>query len=198
MQARALDAVERNAQVQVQLVDDLLDVSRIISGKLRVKAEPVDLATVIARAIDTVRPAVTARNQTLDVIADPATHALVTGDEGRLQQVVWNLLSNAVKFTPAGGHIRVDLRTADGCAELLVTDTGEGMPPEILPHLFERFWQADRSTTRKHGGLGIGLSIVRHLTEAHGGSVAVDSGGPGQGSTFIVRLPLRDEQQKPV
>ncbi len=188
---RALEALDRNAKAQTQLVDDLLDVSRIISGKLAIKSEQVDLAAVIAVAIDAIRPSATAKGVNLEVTIDPGAQVFVTGDADRLQQVAWNLLSNAVKFTPDGGRVDVEVRRAVSCAELIVADTGQGIAASFLPHVFERFRQADSSTARTHGGLGLGLAIVRHLTEAHGGSVTVESAGTGQGTTFVVRLPIR-------
>ncbi len=186
--AQAVEAIERGATTQAQIVDDLLDVSRIVRGALRLDVRPVDLAPVIAAAVDTVRPAAQAREMEIAVVH--GAHGPVAGDPGRLQQVVWNLLTNAVKFTPPGG--RVEVRTeavADG-VQISVSDNGKGIPREFLPHLFERFRQADSSTTRAHGGLGLGLAIVRHLVEAHGGTVGAESPGPGLGSVFTVRLPL--------
>ena len=185
---QAVEAIERGAVTQAQIVDDLLDVSRIVRGALRLDVRPVDLGPVIDAAVDTVRPAAQARGIEIDL--QVAARGPVPGDAGRLQQVVWNLVANAIKFTPPGG--RVEVRTAqrpDGI-EIAVADDGIGIPPEFIPHLFERFRQADSSTTRAHGGLGLGLAIVRHLVEAHGGSVAADSPGPGRGATFTVHLPL--------
>ncbi len=192
VQERALEALERNARAQAQLVDDLLDVSRIMSGKLALRTDFVDLHTVIAEAIDAVRPAVAARRLTLDLDVDPGLSATVSGDPDRLRQVMWNLLSNAAKFTPHGGRIDVRLRVCDGLATIVVADTGEGIEPAFLPYVFERFRQADSTPARRHGGLGLGLAIVRHLVEAHGGTVSAESGGRGDGATFIVRLPLLD------
>jgi len=195
-QARALETVERNAQAQAQLVEDLLDVSRIITGKLRINVGPVQLAPVVEAAIDAVRPAAEAKGVHLEPELDGRA-PLVAGDPDRLQQVIWNLLSNAVRFTPRGGRVRVRLHLreadgeADGAAEISVADTGEGIPADFLPFVFDRFRQADAGTTRQHGGLGLGLSIVRHLVELHGGTVSVDSPGPGQGATFVVRIPAR-------
>lgn len=187
---RALESLERNARAQAQLVEDLLDVSRIVSGKLQIKNERVDLSAVIAAAVETVRPAADARRVTLQVTADPDRSIAVQGDSDRLRQVVWNLLSNAVKFTPAEGLVSVTLTHLDGQAEVIVRDTGEGIGPEFLPFVFERFRQADGTTTRKHAGLGLGLAIVRHLTEAHGGTVTAHSHGPKAGATFTLSLPL--------
>jgi PAS domain S-box-containing protein len=186
---RALDTIERNARAQAQLIEDLLDVSRIITGKLRLDARPVELAPIIAAATDAARPAATAKGITLHV--DPGeTHLAVLGDADRLQQVVWNLLSNAIKFTPQAGEVRVALARNAGHAEINVRDTGQGIAPEFLPHVFERFRQADGAPTRQHGGLGLGLAIVRHLVELHGGTVAAASAGAGHGATFTVQLPV--------
>ncbi len=185
----ALETIERNAKTQAQLIEDLLDVSRIISGKLRLTVEPVDLVPVIAGALDALRPAAKAKAIHVETSLDPAT-GTVSGDVTRLQQVVWNLLSNAVKFTPRGGTVRVALSAADTYAKLEVSDTGPGIDQAFLPYVFERFRQADSSITRAHGGLGLGLAIVRHLTEMHGGAVSADSDGVGSGATFTIRLPL--------
>lgn len=187
---RAFESLERNARAQAQLVDDLLDVSRIVAGKMQVKSDPVDLATVVAAAVDTVRPAAASKRVALHVSADPGSQIVVNGDADRLRQIVWNLLSNAVKFTPEEGHVHIALRTVDGRAEIVVRDTGVGIEPEFLPFVFDRFRQADGTTTRRHTGLGLGLAIVRHLTEAHGGSAAAESDGPNTGAAFTVRLPL--------
>ncbi len=195
-QRRALEAVDRNAKAQMQLVEDLLDVSRIISGKLTIKGDAVDVYTVIAGAIDSVRPSASAKGVSLNVGIDPESQILVTGDADRLQQVAWNLLSNAVKFTPEGGRVTVDVRASHSQAEIIVTDSGEGIDPAFLPHVFERFRQADSSPSRVHGGLGLGLSIVKHLVEAHGGTVLAESGGKGQGAMFVVRLPIRSVAQR--
>jgi signal transduction histidine kinase/ActR/RegA family two-component response regulator len=191
MQLRALESVERNARAQAQLVDDLLDVSRIMAGKLQIKTEAVDLATVVGNAVDTVRAGVTAKRLHLQVHVPTGPGILVTGDAGRLQQVVWNLVSNAVKFTPAGGRVDVQIRQDGTKAEIVVRDTGQGIEPSFRPHLFQRFRQMDASHSRQQGGLGLGLSIVRHLVEAHGGTVTVESPGPGRGATFRVQLPVR-------
>ena len=193
MHQRALESVERNARVQAQLVEDLLDVSRIMAGKLQIKSNPVDLAEVVANAIDTVRAGVTAKRLSLRVHAPSEGRIVVTGDADRLQQVVWNLVSNAVKFTPTGGRVDIELGRTDVRAEILVRDNGQGIDPSFRPHLFQRFRQMDASKTRQHGGLGLGLSIVRHLVEAHGGTVAAESDGLGHGSIFRVELPLRVE-----
>ncbi len=186
---KALETVDRNAQVQAQLVEDLLDVSRIMSGKLRLEPRPVHLADVIQAAMESVRPAADAKDIRLEPELTARGDDLVTGDPGRLQQVVWNLLSNAVKFSPAGSRVRVLLRRVEGSVEVAVVDEGPGIPADFLPHVFERFRQLESGTTRRYGGLGLGLAIVRHLVEQHGGTVHVASEGPGRGATFTVRLP---------
>jgi PAS domain S-box-containing protein len=185
---RAVEAIERGATTQAQIVDDLLDVSRIVRGQLKLDVRPVDLVPVIEAAVETVRPAAAAREIAIAAVVSPRA-GLVSGDPGRLQQILWNLLANAIKFTPSGGRVEIRLEASDGGVEIAVRDTGHGIPPEFLPHVFERFRQADSSTTRAHGGLGLGLAIVRHLVEAHGGSVRAESAGPGLGSTFTVVLP---------
>jgi signal transduction histidine kinase/CheY-like chemotaxis protein len=187
--ARALEIVERNAQSQKKLIDDLLDISRIITGKLRLDVQPVDLASVVAAAVDALRPTAEAKAIRLQPLLDPQAGP-VSGDTDRLQQVVWNLLSNAIKFTPRGGRVQVRLERINSHVEIVVSDTGRGISADFLPHVFDRFRQADGTTTRRHGGLGLGLSIVRQLVELHGGTVGVESNGEGQGATFIVRLPL--------
>jgi PAS domain S-box-containing protein len=189
---RALDLIERNAKTQVKIVDDLLDVSRALSGKLKINVEAVDLARVIQSAVETVRPASEAKGIRLEVRLGAIT-GIVAGDSDRLQQVVWNLLANAVKFTPRAGCVTVELTEAQGQAEIRVSDTGIGIEPDFLPHVFEKFRQADTSRTRVHGGLGLGLAIVRHLVESHGGTVHALSSGDEQGATFVVRLPLRSK-----
>jgi CheY-like chemotaxis protein len=191
LQQRALASLERNARAQAQLVEDLLDVSRIMAGKLQIKGEPVDLATVVTNAVDTVRAGVAAKGLNLHLHLPADQRMMVTGDADRLQQVVWNLVSNAVKFTPPGGRVDVEIRSVERKAEILVRDTGPGIDPSFRPYLFQRFRQMDASKTRIHGGLGLGLSIVRHLVEAHGGTVAVESEGADRGATFRVLLPLR-------
>jgi CheY-like chemotaxis protein len=193
MEARALESLERNARAQAQLVEDLLDVSRIMSGKLQIRMRAVGLAGVVTNAVDTVRLAAVAKNLLVNVRLPDAEAVTVTADPDRLQQIVWNLLSNAVKFTPNGGRIDVTLRRIDDRAEIVVSDTGQGIPRSFLAHVFERFRQSDASTARHHGGLGLGLSIVRHLTEAHGGTVTAESGGEDQGATFRMTLPLRPD-----
>jgi signal transduction histidine kinase/CheY-like chemotaxis protein len=187
--AEGLDIISRNARVQTQLIEDLLDMSRIVSGKVRLDVQAVDLMQIVDAALDTVRPAAEAKGIRLEKVLDPIAGP-VRGDPGRLQQVAWNLLSNAIKFTPRGGKVQVVLERVNSQLELSVTDTGQGIRPEFLPHVFERFRQGDASTTRRHGGLGLGLSIVKHLVEMHGGTVAVHSGGEDRGATFTVSLPL--------
>ena len=194
----ALDSIDRSTQAQARLIEDILDVSSIISGKFRLEVAPVDLREVITNAIEALRPAATARQITIDIGID-STPA-VQGDANRLQQIVWNLLSNAIKFVPRGGHIEVRLERGEGSARIVVSDNGPGIAPEFLPHVFERFRQADSGTARAHGGLGLGLAIVRHLAELHGGSAKVESDGDGRGARFTIELPLdatqRDEVQQ--
>ncbi len=184
-----LNVVERNTRSQVQLIEDILDVSRIVSGKLRLDMRPVCPSTLLSAAMDAVRPAAESRSIQMESAFDPDAGP-VMGDPDRLQQVFWNLLSNAIKFTPEGGRVQVSLARAGSSAEVTVADSGEGIAPEFLPHVFERFRQADASSTRTHKGLGLGLAIVRHLAELHGGSVRVYSPGLGQGASFSVRLPM--------
>ncbi len=187
--ARALETIERNAQVQTQLIEDLLDVSRIMRGKISLNVCPVNLSSTIEAALETVRLAAEAKSIQIQSLLDPNV-GLVSGDPNRLQQVVWNLLSNAVKFTPSGGRISIRLDHHNQHAQIQVCDTGKGISGDFLPYVFDYFRQADASTTRKHGGLGLGLAIVRHLVELHGGMTFVESPGEGQGSTFTVKLPL--------
>jgi PAS domain S-box-containing protein len=187
--ARGLDTIERNAKLQAQLIEDLLDVSRIISGKLRLTVMPVELPQIIEAAIDSIRPAAEAKSIRLQVMLDTNT-GLVSGDPDRLQQVIWNLLSNAMKFTDKGGRVQVRLERINSHVEITVSDTGKGISPEFLPYVFDRFRQADSSITRLHGGLGLGLAIVRHLIELHGGRVYAQSPGEGQGATFSLQLPV--------
>ena len=185
----ALETVERNAEAQAQLIEDLVDVSRIAGGKLKLDIAPVDMITVISAAIDIVRPAANARGVSIEVFAEAGVGP-VAADAARLQQIIWNLLSNAVKFTPRDGAIHVSLRQFESFVELEVRDTGIGIEEDFLPRVFERFRQAEIALTRSHRGLGLGLAIVRHLTELHGGTVTAASDGEGQGSTFTLRLPL--------
>lgn len=193
---RALETIERNARSQSQLIDDLLDVSRIITGKLRLEVHPVELVQIIEAAIESMRPAAEAKAIKFDVVLDRAA-SHISGDSNRLQQVVWNLFSNAVKFTPQDGRVEVRLeRSSDAYAQITVSDTGQGIDPHFLPFIFDRFRQADGSTTRKHGGLGLGLAIVRHLVELHGGTIRVHSEGKNQGATFTVLLPLKTSRRR--
>ncbi len=187
--ARAVEAIERGATAQARIVDDLLDVARVARGELRLDVRPVDLVPVVEAALAAVRPAAAARGIALSAALEPGAGP-VPGDSGRLQQVFWNLLCNAVKFTPEGGRVEVWLRGEEGAAVVRVTDTGEGFDPAFAPYLFERFRQADSSSTRLHGGIGAGLALVRHVVEAHGGTVAAHSEGRGKGATFTVRLPV--------
>jgi CheY-like chemotaxis protein/anti-sigma regulatory factor (Ser/Thr protein kinase) len=184
-----LETIQRNALIQAQLIDDILDVSRIISGKLKLEVRPIELSSVIELAIESVLPAAEAKEIRLQKALDYGT-SMVSGDPNRLQQVIWNLLSNAVKFTPRGGRIQIRLERVNSHVEIIVTDTGIGISNKVLPFIFDRFRQADSATTRQHGGLGLGLAIVRHLVEMHGGTVEAESGGEGKGSTFTVKLPL--------
>jgi PAS domain S-box-containing protein len=185
---RALETVERNARIQAQLIDDLLDVSRILSGKLDLELEAVEITSVVAAAVETVRPVADAKGVAITMTID--TCAPLIGDTRRLQQVVWNLLSNAVKFTPRGGSVNLHLDRVDDRIEIAVTDTGAGIAPDFLPHVFERFRQADASAARSKGGLGLGLSIVQHVVTAHGGEVSAFSEGKGKGARFVVALPV--------
>jgi PAS domain S-box-containing protein len=191
----ALETIERNARAQAQLIDDLLDVSRIITGKLRLDVRQVDPASFIEPAIEALRPAAEAKDVRIQKVMDTGVVS-VAGDPARLQQVVWNLLSNAVKFTPKGGKVQVRLERINSHIEIAVSDTGAGIEPEFLPHVFERFRQADQKTTRQHGGLGLGLAIVRHLVELHGGTVEAESPGEGRGATFVLKLPVVPLYQK--
>lgn len=188
--ARALETINRNTKTLKILIEDVLDVSRIITGKLNLKVIPVQLITVVEAALDTVRPAAEAKEIRLESISDSSLK-LVLGDVNRLQQIIWNLVSNAIKFTPHGGRVDVQLVQLDYHVQIRVRDTGEGIAADFLPYVFERFRQADSSSTRSHGGLGLGLAIVRHLVELHGGTVCAESPGIGQGATFIVTLPLK-------
>jgi signal transduction histidine kinase len=191
--SRAIAAIERNARSQTRLIDDLLDVSRAINGKLRIEARPVNVADVLLGVVETFRPALGAKDIQFESAIDPDVGAIIA-DSDRLQQIAWNLLSNAIKFTPAGGTVSVRLRRVAAEVELTVTDNGAGIPPEFLPHVFERFRQADAGSRRRYGGMGLGLAIVRHLVELHGGTVAVESTGLGHGATFRVLLPVRAVQ----
>ena len=191
--ARALETIERNAHIQEQLIADILDVSRIVTGKLRLDLRPIELAPVVEAALDAVRPAAAAKG--VQLVSDTEMHGTVLGDPDRLQQVVWNLIANAIKFTPVGGRVALAIRRVGPSAVIEVSDTGEGIPAELLPFIFDRFTQGDASVTRPHGGLGLGLSIVRHIVELHGGRVEAESAGRGRGSCFSVHLPVRAIQQ---
>jgi PAS domain S-box-containing protein len=186
---RALSAIERNAEAQAKLVEDLLDISRIVAGKLRLQHHRESFGRVVRAAVDTVKPEADAKGVHLEVTLGAGSDE-VLADTDRLQQVVWNLLSNAIKFTPSGGRVSVEVHDREGEVELRITDTGVGIADHLLPHIFERFRQADSTTTRAHSGLGLGLAIARHLIDLHGGSVHAESPGEGKGATFIVRLPM--------
>jgi signal transduction histidine kinase/ActR/RegA family two-component response regulator len=188
---KALASIERNAAAQTRLVDDLLDVSRMISGKMRIEPRPMNPADAVEAALDTVRPATRAKGVEISVEIDRSAGTLLA-DAGRIQQIVWNLAGNAVKFTPKDGHVRVRLARVGSHVELTVSDDGIGIKREFLAHLFQRFTQEDGSIRRSHGGLGLGLSISKHLVELHGGEIRVESPGPGLGATFTVSLPLSD------
>jgi PAS domain S-box-containing protein len=186
---KAIDTIERNATSLTQIVEDVLDISRIVSGKIRLNVQPVDFPTIVRTAVDAIAPAADAKGVRVEIVLDPAA-APVSGDPERLRQVLWNLLSNAVKFTNRGGRVQVRLERVNSHLELIVSDTGIGIPPEFLPHVFERFRQADAGFTRERGGLGLGLSIARQLIEMHGGTIDASSAGVGQGATFRVKMPL--------
>jgi PAS domain S-box-containing protein len=194
--ARALETIERNAVNQSQLIEDLLDVSRIISGKLRLDVRLLSFVDVVRAAIDSARPALDAKQIRLKAVLDSEAHSLM-GDAARLQQIVWNLLSNATKFTPKGGSIQVVLKRVESAVELTVADSGSGIAAAFLPHIFDRFRQADPSTTRTHGGLGVGLSITKNLVEMHGGTIIAESEGEGRGAAFVLRLPVAPLRESP-
>ncbi|MBA2380149.1 MAG: hybrid sensor histidine kinase/response regulator [Blastocatellia bacterium] len=185
---KALATIERTARSQNQLIEDLLDVSRIVTGKLRLDVRPVEISTVVASAVDSLRPAAENKNVRLQTVIDPLA-GMVSGDAERLQQAIWNLLANAIKFTPKGGRVQVRLERVNSHVEVIVSDTGIGIDPDFIPFVFDRFRQADGSKTRHYGGLGLGLSIVRHLVELHGGTAHVASEGPGKGAVFTIMLP---------
>jgi PAS domain S-box-containing protein len=195
--AHALEVIQRNVLAQSRLVEDLLDVSRIISGQMRLEVHPVEAVRVVGAAIESAKPAIEAKHIELEASLDPNA-GQVLGDANRVQQVIWNLLSNATKFTAQRGKIRVGVARVDSAVEIVVSDTGQGIAPEFLPFVFERFRQADGSFARRHGGLGLGLSIARHLVELHGGTITVDSAGLGRGSTFVVRLPFVGTRTTPL
>jgi signal transduction histidine kinase len=188
----ALEVIQRNAHLQLHLINDLLDVSRIVAGKMQVKREPVDLAAVVTSATESFRPDASAKDIQLDLHVDESAR-LTLGDEDRLQQVVWNLLSNALKFTPEHGRIEIQLRRSGAHAQIVVRDSGQGIDPEFLPHVFNRFSQENSTPTRGHGGLGLGLAVSRHLVEAHDGTLSAESAGTGLGSTFAITLPLVEQ-----
>jgi signal transduction histidine kinase/CheY-like chemotaxis protein len=185
----ALTVIERNAKAQAKIIGDILDVSRIITGNLRIDAHPVELEPIIRETIETLQLAANAKGISISLLVEPGSGS-ITGDPDRLQQIVWNLVANAIKFTPKNGQVEIRLRQRDSQLELTANDNGIGISSEFLPYVFERFRQADSSNTRSHGGLGLGLAIVRHLVELHGGSVAAESAGPGKGAQFTVLLPL--------
>jgi PAS domain S-box-containing protein len=193
---KGLETIERNARAQTQLIEDLLDMSRITSGKLRMDVQRLQPVTFVEAAVETVTPAANAKGIRVDAVLDPAAGP-ISGDPGRLQQVVWNLLSNAIKFTPRDGTVQIILERVGSHVQIRVADTGIGIKPEFIPYLFERFRQGDASTTRKYGGLGLGLSIVKSLVELHGGTVSVASQGEGTGTTVTVSLPLTAVQPRP-
>lgn len=187
--SNGLDTIERNAKSQSQLIEDLLDFSRIISGNVRLDVEQVEPVAVAEAAVNVVRPAADAKNISLEAILDPKAGP-VSGDAERLQQILWNLLSNAVKFTPKGGRVQIRLARVDSSVEITISDTGQGISPEFLPYVFERFRQADNTITRRHTGLGLGLAITKHLIELHGGTIRAVSPGEEQGASFIIKLPV--------
>jgi len=188
---QAIESIRRNAKAQARIIDDILDVSRIITGNLFFELYPVELAPVIEAAINAVRPTADAKGVRIDMEFDSAP-LVVSGDANRLQQVIWNLISNAVKFTENGGRVTLGLHQVRSSVEIKVADTGQGISPEFLPYVFDRFRQADSTTTRQHGGLGLGLAIARHLVEIHGGTIRAESPGKGKGATFTLKLPLVD------
>lgn len=194
--ARAIETIERNARSQARLIDDLLDVSRIITGNLRLDLHPLNLAPIVGAALDALRPTADVKGIRLQTRFEPE-ECLVRGDPNRLRQVIWNLLSNAIKFTQRGGSVNIDLTCVAGTARLKVSDTGEGISAEFLPYVFDRFRQAEGSISRKQGGLGLGLAVVRHLVELHGGTISAESEGIGRGSAFTVDLPLAQERRDP-
>ncbi|HXC69812.1 MAG TPA: PAS domain S-box protein [Pyrinomonadaceae bacterium] len=194
--SRAIETIERNARSQARLIDDLLDVSRIITGNLRLDLHPLDLAPIVDAALDALRPTADVKGIQLQTHFEPE-ECLVKGDSNRLRQVIWNLLSNSIKFTQRGGSVNINLTCVESTARLRVSDTGEGISAEFLPYVFDRFRQAEGSISRRQGGLGLGLAVVRHLVELHGGTISAESNGLGQGSVFIVDLPLAQERRDP-
>lgn len=194
--AKAIEVIQRNASSQAKLIEDILDISRIVQGQIRLNTRPLYLVPIIDAAIENVRPTAELKAIQIESILDPSV-GQVMGDAERLQQIVWNLLSNAIKFTPREGRVEVRLESVNASAQMTVKDTGKGISADFLPYVFERFRQADGTTTRKHGGLGLGLAIVRHLVEMHNGTVNVASDGEGMGATFTVQLPTLDLQEVP-
>jgi signal transduction histidine kinase len=188
--AQGIAAIERNAWALAHIIDDLLDVSRIASGTLQMSTQPVDLVAVARAALETVQPAAQAKHVHLSITVDPATVETIRGDAGRLEQVIWNLLANAIKFTPADGRVDVFLERSEDFMQIKVVDTGQGIDPDFLPHIFDRFRQGAGATTGRQTGLGLGLSIVRQLVELHRGTVQAASEGAGRGATFTIRLPI--------
>jgi PAS domain S-box-containing protein len=194
--SRAIETIERNARSQARLIDDLLDVSRIITGNLRLDLHPLNLAPIVEAALDALRPTADVKGMKLQTHFEPG-QCLVKGDPHRLRQVIWNLLSNAIKFTPRHGSVSIDLTCVESTARLSVSDTGDGISPEFLPYVFDRFRQAEGSISRKQGGLGLGLAVARHLVELHGGTIRAESAGIGEGAVFTVDLPLAQERRDP-
>ena len=192
---RAIAVIDRNARMQAQLIEDLLDISRITAGKLRLDLSAVSIGGLVVGAMDFVRHAADAKGVAIE--ADVVDEVTVRCDAGRMQQVIWNLLSNAIKITPAGGRATVQVKAAAGRVTVSVSDSGRGIAPEVLPYVFDRFWQQDGATTREQAGLGLGLAIVRHVVEMHGGRVSASSDGEGQGATFVVELPLTQDSGLP-
>jgi len=188
MAANAIETIRRNAKAQSQIIDDILDVSRIITGKLAIELDPLELTPVLEAAADVIRPTAEAKGIRIETQL-PSQPMVVAADPNRLQQIIWNLLSNAVKFTPSGGRVRLQVREVDSQVEIKVSDNGQGISEEFLPFVFDRFRQADSTTTRQHGGLGLGLAIARHLVEIHGGTIRATSDGSNKGSTFVILLP---------
>ena len=190
--AHALETIERNGRSQAKLIEELVDVSQVVTGRMRLDLRPVDLPAIVLASLETVRPAAEAKGVRLETRLDAAV-PVVAGDADRLRQVTWNLLSNAVKFTPAGGQVELRLERRDGHVDLVVRDTGRGIPRASLPHVFDRFWQEHGTASRRSGSLGLGLAMARHLIELHGGTVSVASDGEGRGATFVVTRPLEAE-----
>src|SRR4029079_2796742 len=192
----AIETIERNARSQARLIDDLLDVSRIITGNLRLDLHPLNLGPIVESALDALRPTADVKGIKLQTRFEPS-ECLVKGDANRLRQVIWNLLSNAIKFTPRGGSVNIYLKCVESTARLTISDTGDGIAPDFLPYVFDRFRQAEGSISRKQGGLGLGLAVGRHLAELHGGTIEAESEGLGKGSVFTVDLPMTQERRDP-